>query len=165
MTKYMPLVGELILVTTNYKLPKSDKFFFDTGFFNLKKNEFIAQNIKILLEPLIFGEKDNNPRIKGVSSSSKNGVTTINKGIFTSCNIDSDCTPWYISARNYHDKNKKQLTYDDAVLRIYDVPVAYFPKFFHDPTVERQSGFLKPQINSSNILGLNLRPIFPCYFR
>ncbi len=149
------LVGEKILVTTNYKLPKSDKYFFDTGFFNLKKNEFIAQNIKILLEPLIFGEKDNNPRIKGVSSSSKNGVTTINKGIFTSCNIDSDCTPWYISASKItHDKNKKQLTYDDAVLRIYDVPVAYFPKFFHpDPTVERQSGFLKPQINSSNILG------------
>ena len=31
------LVGEKILVTTNYKLPKSDKYFFDTGFFNLKK--------------------------------------------------------------------------------------------------------------------------------
>ena len=115
------LVGEGILVTTNYKLPNSDKYFFDTGFFNLKKDEFVAQNIKILLQPLIFGEKDNNPRIKGVSSSSKNGVTTINKGIFTSCNIDNDCTPWYISASKItHDKNKKQLTYDDAVLRIYN---------------------------------------------
>ena len=90
-------MGEKILVTTNYKLPKSDKYFFDTGFFNLKKNEFIAQNIKILLEPLIFGEKDNNPRIKGVSSSSKNGVTTINKGIFTSCKDDS--CPWHITAK------------------------------------------------------------------
>ena len=62
---------------------------------------------------------------------------------------------WSISANKIaHDKNKKQLIYDDAVLRIYDFPVAYFPKFFHpDPTVERQSGFLKPQINSSNILG------------
>ena len=34
------------------------------------------------------------------------------------------------------------------------MPVLYFPKFFHpDPTVERQSGFLQPRINNSNILG------------
>ena len=149
------LVGEKILVLTDYKLPNSDKYFFDNGFFNLKKNEFIAQNIKILLNPMLFGEAENNPRIKGVSSSSKTGVTTINKGVFTSCKIDDDCPPWYISAKKItHDKNKKQLIYDDAVLRVYDFPVAYFPKFFHpDPTVKRQSGFLKPQINSSNILG------------
>ena len=53
-----------------------------------------------------------------------------------------------------HDKNKKQLIYKDAVLKVYDLPVVYFPKFFHpDPSVERQSGFLTPQINSSNVLG------------
>ena len=34
------------------------------------------------------------------------------------------------------------------------MPVLYFPKFFHpDPTVERQTGFLKPELNSSNING------------
>ena len=111
--------------------------------------------MKILLHPTLFGDTENNPRIKGISSNSKNGITTINKGIFTSCKIEDDCPPWSISANKIaHDKNKKQLIYDDAVLRIYDFPVAYFPKFFHpDPTVERQSGFLKPQINSSNILG------------
>ena len=39
-------------------------------------------------------------------------------------------------------------------MKIYNFPVLYFPKFFHpDPTVDRQSGFLKPQINTSNILG------------
>ena len=53
-----------------------------------------------------------------------------------------------------HNKIKKQLLYDRAHLKIYDVPVFYFPKFFHpDPTVKRQSGFLKPEINNSNILG------------
>ena len=37
-------------------------------------------------------------------------------------------------------------------MKLYDVPVMYFPKFFHpDPTVKRQSGFLIPTIkNSSN---------------
>ena len=53
-----------------------------------------------------------------------------------------------------HDKNKKQLIYDNAVLKVYDKPVIYFPKFFHpDPSVERQSGFLKPQLSNSDILG------------
>ena len=41
-----------------------------------------------------------------------------------------------------HDKDKKKLIYDNAILRIYDKPVFYFPKFFHpDPSVERQSDF------------------------
>ena len=50
-----------------------------------------------------------------------------------------------------HDKNKKQLVYKDAVLKVYNVPVLYFPKFFHpDPTVDRQSGFLKPSLVLKN---------------
>ena len=53
-----------------------------------------------------------------------------------------------------HNKTKKQLIYDNAVLKVYDFPILYFPKFFHpDPTVKRQSGFLQPRINNSNILG------------
>jgi len=49
---------------------------------------------------------------------------------------------------------KRQIIYKDAVLKIYDLPVLYFPKFFHpDPSVKRQSGILQPEINSSNNLG------------
>ena len=40
---------------------------------------------------------------------------------------------------------------------MYDFPVFYFPKFIHpDPSVERRSGFLQPQLNNSNILGSSL---------
>ena len=36
------------------------------------------------------------------------------------------------------------------MLKIYDIPVFYFPKFFHpDPTVKRKSGFLIPALKSS----------------
>ena len=60
-----------------------------------------------------------------------------------------------------HDTIKKQLTYKDALLKVYDVPVLYFPKFFHpDPTVERQSG-LKTVLNKSNVLGTSY--IIPYY--
>ena len=39
-------------------------------------------------------------------------------------------------------------------MRLYDFPVFYTPKFYHpDPTVRRLSGFLRPQINSSDELG------------
>ena len=56
-----------------------------------------------------------------------------------------------------HDKIQKTINYDNAVLKIYDIPVFYFPKFFHpDPSVKRQSGLIKPAINNSNILGTSV---------
>ena len=51
-------------------------------------------------------------------------------------------------------KKKKRISYKNAWLKIYDVPVFYFPKFFHpDPTVKRQSGFLVPQFSQSSNTG------------
>ena len=42
-----------------------------------------------------------------------------------------------------HDNKKRELFYENAVLKFYNFPVMYFPKFFHpDPTVKRRSGFL-----------------------
>jgi LPS-assembly protein len=85
-------------------------------------------------------------------------LTVVNKGAFTSCKKNDGCPPWVINAKVIkHDKSKKQLIYDHAVLKVYDFPVLYFPKFFHpDPSVKRQSGLLRPEINSSNILGSSL---------
>ena len=49
------------------------------------------------------------------------------------------------------------MIYKDAILKVYDVPVLYFPKFFHpDPSVKRRSGFLRPQFNNSETLGSSL---------
>ena len=58
-----------------------------------------------------FDNDQNDPRLKGVSSSSKNQITIVNKGIFTSCKKrDGKCPPWSIKAEKItHDKNKKQL--------------------------------------------------------
>ncbi len=149
------LKGEKILVITDYNLPQSDKLFFNSSMFDLKNKSFIAKDIEIKFKKNIFDNLDNDPRLKGVSVRNKENITTINKGIFTSCKKEGDCPPWVISAKKItHDKNKKLLIYNDALLKIYNVPVLYFPKFFHpDPTVKRQSGLLKPQFNNSNILG------------
>ena len=152
------LKGEKVLVNLDYNLPQNDKLFFESGIFDFQKKSFIAQDVTINLKKDIFDNVKNDPRLKGVSAESEDNVTKIKKGVFTSCNDDTDCPPWVVTASEItHDKNKKQLIYDDAVIKIYNVPVLYFPKFFHpDPTVKRQSGLLKPTLNSSNILGSSL---------
>ena len=79
------LKGEKIFLNTKYNQPFSDKYFFKSAVFNLENQNYIAQDIDINLKKDIFGNKNNDPRFKGLSSSSKDGVTIINKGIFTSC--------------------------------------------------------------------------------
>ena len=150
--------GEKVLIITNYNLPKSDKFFFENAIINLKEQRFIAKDTEIEIHKDIFDNTENDPRLKGVSSYSDNNLTVVNKGAFTSCKKNDNCPPWVINAKVIkHDKSKKQIIYDNAVLKIYDFPVLYFPKFFHpDPSVKRQSGLLKPEINNSNTLGSSL---------
>ena len=89
--------------------------------------------------------EENDPRLYGVSSSGDQDKTIVNKGVFTSCRKTDSCPAWSMHADKItHDKIKKQIIYKDTILKIYDYPVFYFPKFFHpDPSVKRQSGFLK----------------------
>ncbi len=153
------LKGEKIFINTNYDRPFGDKYFFKSAVFNLKNQNYIAQDISINFQKDLFGNKNNDPRFKGLSSSSKNGITTINKGVFTSCKRNDRCPPWSIQANKItYDKDKRQINYDNAIVKIYDIPVWYFPKFFHPgPRVKRQSGFLVPQINNSNVLGSSIQ--------
>ena len=147
-------INENVLRSKN----ETDSLFFENGFFNLSEKSFIAGKKEIKLKKNIFDQLENDPRLSGVSSSGKDGITSINKSIFTSCKKNDNC-PWSISAEKItHDKDKKKLIYDNAILRIYDKPVFYFPKFFHpDPSVERQSGFLQPRLNNSKILGSSIQ--------
>ena len=153
------LKGEKIFINTKYNQPFSDKYFFKSVIFNLKNQNYIAQDIDISFKKDLFGNTNNDPRFKGLSSTSENGVTTINKGVFTSCKKNSNCPPWAIQAEKIsYDNNTKQIKYDNALVKLYDIPVLYFPKFFHPgPTVKRQSGFLVPHVNNSNILGSSLQ--------
>ncbi len=153
------LKGEKIFINTKYNQPFSDKYFFKSAVFDLKNKNYIAQDIDINFKKDLFGNKNNDPRFKGLSSSSKDGITTINKGVFTTCKRNDRCPPWSIQAdKIIYDENKKQINYNNALVKIYDIPVLYFPKFFHPgPSVKRQSGFLVPHINNSNILGSSLQ--------
>ncbi len=140
-----------------------DNYYFSEGIFDFKKKSFVAKNTKVKIHKEIFENSEQDPRVYGVSSFGNEKQTVIKKGIFTSCRITDKCPPWSIqSEKIIHDKVKKDLIYENAVLRMYDIPIIYFPKFFHpDPTVKRRTGFLKPQFNNSKTLGSS---IFIPYF-
>ena len=152
------LKGEKIEVTTNHKKKDSDKYFFETGFFNLKENKFLAKDINVKLHKTLYGNIENDPRISAASGYGDEFSNFYEKGVFTSCKKTDKCPPWKITSKKIqHNKIKKQVIYKDAWLEIYDYPVAYFPKFFHpDPSVKRQSGFLTPALGSSNNLGSSI---------
>ncbi len=153
------LKGENIEIITDFNKINSDKYFFKNAIIDISKMDFLAKDPKIYVHKGIFGDNDNDPRLYGSSSKKEGEITVVNNGVFTSCKIDKEkCPPWKIKAKKItHDKNKKQLIYDHAVLHIYDFPIFYYPKFFHpDPTVKRQSGFLQPRISNSRILGSSI---------
>ena len=109
------------------------------------------------------GELGENARLKGSSFISENNISTIKNGIFTACKIRDGCPPWSLKSKEIkHDKINKSINYKNSWLQFYDVPIFYFPKFFHpDPTVKRQSGFLIPRFQDNSTSGLSLTyPIF-----
>ena len=138
---------------------EKNNFKTDLAYINTKTNKLFGKDIEINLNNKSFN-KNNEPRLKGRSVINDNNLTEIKKGIFTTCKRNDDCPPWQLSAEKIqHDKKKQIINYKNAFLKVYDVPVFYFPKFFHpDPTVDRKSGFLIPTLtessNSGNYLSL-----------
>ncbi len=153
-------LSDNLLKITNGKFIDIDKNIIDIekGYINLLSGKLIGKDISINFNNKTF-EKDNEPRLKGNTINSDEGVSIIKKGVFTTCKKNNDCPPWQFFAEEIkHDKKKKILFYKNAWLKIYDKPVLYFPKFFHpDPTVKRQSGFLMPTLESSTNTGEALR--------
>ena len=152
------LKGQEVEILAKVDENKIDQYFFSEGFFNFKDKSHLAKETKIKTHKDVFGDKDQDPRIYGSSSFSDQNKTVVKNAIFTSCKLNDDCPPWSIKAEKItHDKIKKDMIYKNAILKIYDVPVLYFPKFFHpDPSVKRRSGFLQPQFNNSETLGSSL---------
>ena len=84
----------------------------------------------------------------------------------TSCYVCAGKTPlWQIRAqRIVHDKLEKQLHFDNAQLRIMDLPVLFFPYLrLPDPSLKRASGFLVPQLTTSTTVGTAIRT--PYFFK
>ena len=154
------LINEKLLKLNLVKMQdvEENTYSFDNVVINFKTDELIGDKIKIDFAKGSFGNKQNDPRLRGNYIYKDPNSIVVKKGVFTTCKINDDCPPWQLKAGEIkHDKLKKTIYYKNAWLEIYDKPVFYFPKFFHpDPSVKRQSGFLIPQINSSSSHGDSL---------
>ena len=135
---------------------KQNIFKFTEVYIDEKKKKVIGSDAKIFFNDPSFKEDPrNDPRIFANSVSISEGNTSVQKGVLTFCSFreNDKCPPWEFRAKKIsHNNPKKTIYYDNAVLKLYDFPIFYFPKLSHpDPTVERRSGFLIPSFfNSTN---------------
>ena len=138
---------------------EGDIYHLNKAVIDLKNSKILGQDINIDFDNNKFENNVNEPRLKGVTSFSDNNQTIVDKGLFTVCKKrDDKCPPWVIKAEKItHDKEKKTLYYKNALLKIYNIPVWYYPYFFHpDPSVKRQSGFIKAATNNSKATGQSI---------
>jgi len=145
-------IGKITIIDS-----KKNKYFFKELHVDTKKREMIGSDVSVVLDEENFGvSKENDPRFVANDIFVSKNKSDLSKGIFTICKKrDEKCPPWSLQAKKIsHDKIKKTIYYEHATLKVYDIPVFYFPRFFHpDPTVKRQSGFLTPFFSTSNTVG------------
>ena len=139
---------------------KNNEYYFTEIYIDEKKRKIVGSDIRAFLNDGSFKyDPRNEPRFFANSATISEGDTVFNKAIFTACKNrgDNKCPPWTIRAKEIkHNAAKKTIYYDSAVLKVYDFPIFYFPKFFHPgPTVKRQSGFLMPQFADNSTVGFS----------
>ena len=115
--------------------------------------EGVVQALKVLFS-------DGRTRMAAVSGQRVEGRRTIlNNAVYSPCELckeDPHRAPlWQLRAdKIVHDQEERSITYRNARLEAFGVPVAYTPYFSHpDPTVKRKTGFLAPTVGQSGELG------------
>ena len=131
-------------------------------YIDTKKKEIIGTDIKAFLNNEDFKiNSKNNPRIFANTMKSSDEMTSFGKSVFTICEFreGEKCPPWTLQSKKMtHDKKSKTIFYDNAVLKVYNIPIFYFPYISHpDPTVDRRSGFLPPSFSDTKNLGASIK--------
>ncbi|MEQ8666187.1 MAG: LPS assembly protein LptD [Rhodospirillales bacterium] len=153
----------------------------DTISYNQKKDLLTASGNITLLEPtgdVIFAQHlevsgdlkngiisdigmilSDRSRVAASGGRRIDGDLELRNAVYSPCNLcpeDPDRAPlWQVKAvKVYHDKSRRIIEYSDAWIEMSGVPVFYTPFLAHpDPTVDRESGFLAPQVGASSDLG------------
>ena len=175
-----------IIKLENFEYQKEDKIFKSIGaieitdklnnsyqfsqlYIDTKKKEIIGTDVSAFMNDKQFKiNEKNNPRVMANTFSSSKDQSIFNKSIFTLCGYRKSedkekCPPWTIQAtKMMHDNKKKTIYYDNALIKIYNIPIFYIPKLAHpDPTVDRRSGFLPATLSDTKNLGSGVKiPFF-----
>ena len=134
----------------------NNNYSFSEIYIDENKKKIIGSDVKAFLNEGNIAKNNDTRFFANTMVLSKN-TNTLEKGIFTTCKRreNGKCTPWVLQSEKInHDLAKKTIFYENVVLKIYDFPIFYSPKFSHpDPTVDRRSGLLAPALTNSSTLG------------
>ena len=148
--------GQIKIVDIN-----NNQYRFSEIYINEKERKVAGSDVRVFLnDESLKTNKDNEPRFFANSMTLSPEENEMLKGVFTYCkNRGKDkCPPWSLQAKKIrHSSAKKTIYYDNVVVKVYDFPILFFPKFWHpDPSVKRQSGFLNPTLTSSSTVGTGI---------
>ena len=121
-------INENIIARQSIILDKNNnKYIFENLFLDLKKNEIAGKEIKVEFEKSYFGNKNNEPLLKGRSSYSNTDELKVYKAVFSTCNTEKkNCRGWEINTDEFkHDKNKKIFEYTNSWLKIFDQKILF----------------------------------------
>lgn len=93
-------------------------------------------------------------------------VTRMKKAAYTPCKICKDLAPfWQLKASQVEiDQGEEKVTYDNARMEMFGVPIAYTPYLSHPtPDAAAKSGFMTPEYSAGGNLGATVRT--PYYWR
>lgn len=117
-------------------------------------SEGILRSVRVVLDRQLQLAAARADRVEG-------RYTVLTNTSVTSCQVCARgrAPLWQIRARQViHDTEARQLYFDDAQLRVLDVPVFYLPRLrLPDPTLARAQGFLVPELRSTSRLGPGLK--------
>jgi LPS-assembly protein len=105
-------------------------------------------------------------RLAAVRGTRVNGVTTLEKAVYSPCSVeDEDCRPkkpsWQITAvRVIHDPVRKRISYKNARLELFGIPILLLPGFSHPSDDSGGTGFLIPDIQYTRNNGLEITTPF-----
>ena len=140
----------------------NNSYNFSQIYIDEKKKEILGTDIKAYLNDDDFKiNEKNKPRVFANTVKIDKDETSFSKSDFTLCDYrkNDKCPPWSLQAKKMrHDKINKTIYYNDAVVKIFDIPIFYTPVLSHpDPSVDRRSGFLPPAFSDSRNLGTGLK--------
>ena len=84
-------------------------------------------------EDSFFGNKNNDPALKGSSIISNDKNTKIFKTVFSTCNAENkSCRGWELQSELFtHNKLEKLFEYKKSWLKVFDKKLFYLPYFNH----------------------------------
>ena len=139
--------GNVVLMESN-----GDTMFADFMELTNDLREGVVQQIRMLLA--------DDSKFAAVMARRTNGNRiTATRAVYSPCKIcreEANSAPlWQIKAEQaVRDQTAREISYKNAFLEIYGIPVAYTPYLAHpDSTVDRKSGFLTPSFGSSRNVG------------